>query len=128
MTYLSYEELVRKVTAKYNTIKHVASPSFPNDQIYFNEKGYRHFFYTGAGKPRPAKQTQCRLRMFDNALSVILAPKKHFNLTCIPSKNGKLIYHWWVEEVVNGKKIRVIVRSKGKNGQKHFYDVIPRWR
>ena len=42
-------------------------------------------------------------------------------------KKAKLIKYWGVIAIIDGRKIKVIVRKIGDNGAMHFWSVVPAW-
>ena len=42
-------------------------------------------------------------------------------------RESKIVKYWGLIAIMNGWKIKVIIRQIGDNGQRHFWSVIPNW-
>ena len=43
------------------------------------------------------------------------------------SKRYFLIKYWGIIAIIDGRKIKVILRKIGDNGQLHFWSIVPAW-
>jgi len=42
-------------------------------------------------------------------------------------KENRLVKYWGIIAIIDGQKIKVIIRKIGNNGSLHFWSVIPAW-
>lgn len=108
--------------------KFVRCPAFPKEKVTFNSKGLSHLFYKGSQKvfARPHQESEARVSLLPRALKILsLMPlSQEENVFEV---HGKKVKYWAFEGVVDGRRIKVVVRQIG-NGTKHFWSVIPAWR
>lgn len=122
------DNLKQQARIFFRKTKSVSCPAFPNEKIVFNSKGLSHLFYKGSHKvsSRPDKETQIRVSLLPRAVKVLkLMPLAQEENTF--TTEGRKVKYWAFEAVVDGRRIKVIVRQIG-NGKKHFWSVIPAWR
>ena len=104
----------------------VHCPAFPGEKVYFNSKGFNHLFYKGDNRARTHKEIVVRVGLLERAFKLLkmmpLAQEEDFIY-----REEKKITFWAFEGVVEGKRIKVIVRRRG-TGYKLFWSVIPAWR
>lgn len=86
-------------------------------------------FYKGSKKvsSRLLKEVKVRVDLLPRAIKLLkMMPLPQEEFSTIGLKNKR--YHYYAfEAVVDGRRIKVIVRQVG-NGKKHFWSVIPAWR
>lgn len=42
-------------------------------------------------------------------------------------RKSKLVKYWGIIAIIDGRKIKVIVRKISDNGQLHFWSIVPAW-
>ncbi|MFH1896166.1 MAG: hypothetical protein ABH814_01665 [bacterium] len=117
-----------KLEAKnfFSENKFVKCPAFPKSKIYFNSKSLNHLFYESPRSARNKKEITARVSLLPRAkklLEVMPLAQEEDRYR----RDGKLYQFWAFEAVVDGRRIKVIVRQIG-SGRKHFWSVIPAWR
>ena len=120
---IKHKNQARKFFRKH---KSVFCPAFSGAKVTFTSRGFNHLFYEGPMKARPAKEAESRILLLPRALKVLRKLTFWQEERKIQHK-GKIIHYWSLEAVVDGRRIKVIVRQKG-TGQKCFWSVIPSWR
>lgn len=119
-----------KVEAEKFFKKHrwVHCPAFPKEKVFFNSKGMSHLFYKGSQKvfARTSKESGVRVALLPRALEILKLMPLPQEETVFEIRTRKIRY-WAFEAVVQGKRVKVVVRQVG-HGHKHFWSVIPAWR
>jgi len=108
--------------------KAINCPAFQNESIVLNSKGLSHLFYKGSGKNRTRvkSQIEIRVKLLPGAIKLLKIMPVYQEEAEYTFKEKK--YRFWAfEGVIDGRRIKTIVRQKG-NGKKHFWSVIPAWR
>jgi hypothetical protein len=120
--------LKEKARRFFKNIKRVNCPTFPKERIVFNSKGLSHLFYKGTKKinTREFSQSSVRIALLSRAVKLLKLANYPQEETIFSVDKKKLRY-WAFEGVINGRRIKVIIRQVGK-GKKHFWSVIPAWR
>ena len=112
----------------YSKIKNIDCPAFPNEPVMFSSHGFSHLFYSGRNKAvaRLDKESTSRIKLLPLAIKLL-------KLMPLPQETSEVFIQktmhkfWAFEEVLEGRRVKVIVRQVGK-GKKHFWSVIPAWR
>lgn len=121
----TYKNQIKKI---FDQNKEISCPAFPNEKVVLNSKGLHHIFYKGGQTKfaRSEKESSARASLIPRAIKVL-------KYMCFVQEDSqlvigtKIIRYWAFEAVVDGRRIKVIVRQIG-NGNKHFWSVIPAWR
>lgn len=119
------QKLEKQIKAYYKTIHRVYCPYF-EEEIAFNSQGFNHLLYVGPYQRRSAKDRFLRLKLFH------LAPQMLKKAAIVQeyeerSSQGKITIYWGFIGILDGYKIKVVIRQKGANGSKHFYSFYPNW-
>jgi hypothetical protein len=122
----NHDKLKKQARDFFDKNKQIKCPAFPKEKINFNSKGINHLFYKGARSERNIKEIETR---------VFLLPRVKTLLEKMPipqeedwyEMGSTKISFWAFEGVVEGRRIKVVVRQIG-DGKKHFWSVIPFWR
>jgi|APSaa5957512622_1039677.scaffolds.fasta_scaffold75780_1 hypothetical protein len=118
----TYHQLRQSTYKKYKLISKIHCPYF-RKQIHFTSQGFWHLIYTGRNKPRDKKTQKLRLKLLNQAVKVIKTTNTLQEYQKIPYKN---IYFYGFIAIIDGWKIKVIVKKRGK-GKLVFWSVIPNW-
>jgi hypothetical protein len=110
-----YRRAKKQAREEYGKLKSVWSPAF-NDQIAFNNKGFKHL--VGDGR-RPRKRTD-QIRRF------ILLPLAKSIIAdvdiCDDHRQVGQTQFWALAKENGGEMVRVVVRQIGM-GKKHFFSI-----
>lgn len=118
-----YKEQIKKI---FDKTKEIDCPAFPREKIIFNAKGVNHLIYKGSRSRREKSRIETNIRLLPRAIKVLKS--MHYPQEETSYMREKVHYKFWTfEAVVDGRRIKVIVRQVGR-GKKHFWSVIPAWR
>lgn len=110
----------------FTQTKQISCPAFNGELVIFNAKGINHLLYKGNRSERDISRIQTNIHLLPGAIKILrLMP--FFQEESFYEKNGEVFKFWAFEAVVDGRRIKAIIRQKGR-GKKHFWSVIPAWR
>ncbi len=121
-------KLKKQVKDFFKQHPEINCPAFPGEKVFFNSKGMSHLFYKDLKKTssRNLKEVKTRVKLLPRAVKVLsLMPLIQEEREI--ERQKKIHYYYAFEAIVDGLRIKVIVKQVG-NGQKHFWSVIPSWR
>lgn len=133
----NYEKLKEDAQRYYNDIKHVFSPVL-NNAVSFSAEGFNHIIYKRAHAERERTSQIMRMKLLPLAKKLVEVATtfqeyeetlhecevKHFKKRIITSKP---VYYWGLIAILEGRKIKVIIRKIGENGSLHFWSIVPGW-
>ncbi len=134
----NYEVIKEDARQFYHKLGGVACPAFNNELVYFTSEGFNHLVYKDNRKERNRAEQIARFKLIDKAVKLIKVSttfqeteetlktfrvKKHKKYT----EESKVVKYWGIIAILEGRKIKVIVRQIGDTGHKHFWSVIPSW-
>lgn len=118
-----YKDQMKRI---FEETKIIICPTFPEEKVHLNAKGINHLLYKGNRSRRDRSRIETNLRLLPRAIRVLqLMPLAQEETSY--TKSGEIYRFWTFEAVIEGRRIKVIVRQVG-NGNKHFWSVIPAWR
>lgn len=118
----TYHQLRNLTHKKYKSIGEIHCPYF-RKKVHFTSQGFWHLIYTGRNKSRDKRNQKLRFKLLKQAVKVIKTTTTLQEYQKIPWKN---IYFYGFIAIVDGWKIKVIVKKRGK-GKLTFWSVIPNW-
>lgn len=119
----SFKDQIKKI---FDEIKEIECPAFPKEKVHFNSKGINHLIYKGNRSMREVARIKTNLRLLPGAIKLLkMMPFAQEEASYV--SNGVEMKYWAFEGVVDKRRIKVVIRQKGK-GLKHFFSVIPAWR
>ncbi len=133
----NYEKLKDNALNFYNSIGKVFSPAF-KEEVYFTSEGFNHIIFKGARSERERPSQILRFKLFPLAHKLLKISTTHqefeetlkeFEVKSYKKiiKKTKSIKYWGVIAIIDGRKIKVIIRKIGDNGTMHFWSIIPAW-
>src|SRR3989344_5224554 len=133
----NYEKLKEDAQRFYNSIRKVFSPAF-NQEICFNAEGFNHIIFKGARSERERPSQILRFKLLPLALKLIKISTtyqefeetlKEFEVKSYKKKMRKTmpVKYWGIIAIIDGRKIKVIIRKVGDNGNYHFWSIVPAW-
>ena len=133
----NYEKLRENSQKFYNEIDEVFSPAF-NHKIQFNAEGFNHIIFKRARAEREKPSQIFRFKLLHLAVKLIKLSTtyqefeetlKEIEVKSFKQKikKTKLVQYWGIIAIIEGKKIKVILRRIGDNGAIHFWSIIPTW-
>ncbi|KKQ70907.1 MAG: hypothetical protein UT33_C0013G0023 [Candidatus Peregrinibacteria bacterium GW2011_GWC2_39_14] len=138
ITEQALSKLKEETKEYYNSLKEVYCPYF-NASVKFTSGGFQHIFYKNASKNKERDKSSqiIRLKLFKLAQKLLRDSKTVQEYFCNnefviikmnkrKEKMMKAVYYWGFIGIIDGKKIKVIVRQVG-SGDKKFWSIIPNW-
>ena len=133
----NYEKLKEDAQRFYNSIGSAFSPVF-NQKIHFNAEGFNHIVFKHAHSERERPSQILRFKLLPLALKLVKTSTtyqefeetmKEFDVKSYKKKVKKSmpVSYWGIIAIVDGRKIKVIIRKIGENGAMHFLSVVPAW-
>ncbi|MBI4120028.1 MAG: hypothetical protein HY454_01040 [Parcubacteria group bacterium] len=132
-----YEKLREDAQKFYSAIGSAISPAF-NQKVYFNSEGFNHIIFKSARSERERSSQVLRFKLLPLALKLVKISTTYqefeetigeFEVKSYKSKikKSKPVSYWGIIAIVDGRKIKVIIRKIGENGTMHFWSVVPAW-
>ena len=118
----TYKNQIREIFLKNTTVH---CPAL-GEKIVFNAKGINHLIYKSNRSRRDKERILTNIRLLPRAID-LLSRATFWQEEDSYTKDTIVYTFWAFEAVVDGRRIKVIVRQIG-NGKKHFWSVIPAWR
>ncbi|MEK7531698.1 MAG: hypothetical protein AAB545_02095 [Patescibacteria group bacterium] len=133
----NYEKLKADAQKFYSSKGRMFSPAL-NDYIHFPAEGFNHLVYKGAHSEREKSSQTLRFKLLPLALKLIELSTtyqefeetiKEFEVKSYKKriKKTKPVRYWGIIAIIEGRKIKVIIRKIGDNGAMHFWSVVPAW-
>jgi len=133
----NYEKLRDDARKFYSSIGPVFSPAL-NEYVHFTAEGFNHIVFKGSRSERERPSQILRFKLLSRAVKLVersttyqeyeetlkefevKSHKKHV-------RKSKPVKYWGIIAIIDGRKIKVIVRKIGDNGQLHFWSIVPAW-
>ena len=133
----NYEKLKSDSIKYYSSLGKIFCPVF-NDYINFNSEGFNHILFKNNRSERDKDSQILRFKLLANAIKLISITTtfqefeetlKEFQVKKFKKKalQIKPVRYWGLIAIIDNRKIKVILRKIGDNGQLHFWSVIPSW-
>jgi len=133
----NYEKLREDAQKFYGGIGKVFSPAF-NQDVHFNAEGFNHIIFKGARSEREKPSQVLRFKLLPLAVKLIKTSTtyqefeetlKEFEVESFKKKinKSKPVQYWGIIAIIDGRKIKVILRKIGDNGIMHFWSIVPAW-
>jgi len=132
-----YEKLRNDSQKYYSSISHLKSPAL-KEFVSFKSEGFNHIVYKNSNNERDRKSQILRFKLLPLAKKLIEISTTHqeFEETIQEFavkerkkkvRKSKVVSYWGIIAIINGRKIKVILRKIGDDGDIHFWSVIPSW-
>lgn len=133
----NYEKLKVDSQKFYTEIRGVQSPAL-YQYVYFNSEGFNHIIYKKARSEREKSSQMLRFKLLPLAKKLIEKSTtyqefeetiKEFEVKTFKKRmmKSKPVKYWGVIAIIDGRKIKVILRQIGDNGSIQFWSVVPDW-
>jgi hypothetical protein len=133
----NYDKLREDAQKLYNSTKPVFSLVL-NEYVYFNAEGFNHIIFKGSRTERERSSQMARFKLLPRAIKLIALSTtyqeyeetlKEFEVKSYKKKvrKTKPVKYWGIIAITDGRKIKVILRKIGDNGQLHFWSIVPAW-
>jgi len=134
---VNYQDLKKAAQDIYSNIDSVFSPIF-NEKITFSAEGFSHIIFKNNNSIREESSQFLRFKLLPLAKKLIGISTtyqefeetiKEFDIKKYKKKikENRLVKYWGIIAIIDGQKIKVIIRKIGNNGSLHFWSVIPAW-
>lgn len=133
----NYEKLKADAKNFYNQIGQVFCPIF-GKKISFNAEGFNHIIFKNSRNQRDKSSQILRFKLLALAVKLIKIATtfqefeetlKEFQVKNYKKKVNKTlsVKYWGVIAIIDGRKVKVIIRQVGDNGSLHFWSIVPAW-
>lgn len=133
----NYEKLREDAQKFYNAIGSIFSPAF-NGKIFFDSEAFNHIIYKKSRSEREKSSQILRFKLLPLAIKLIKIATtyqefeetiKEFEVKSFKEKTRKTlsVRYWGIIAIIDGRKIKVIVRKVGDNGSFKFWSIVPSW-
>jgi hypothetical protein len=134
----NYESIKEDSRKYYQQIGKVVCPAFGSEFVYFNSEGFNHLIFKGNRKEREKQEQITRFKLMPLALKLVKLATIYQEMEQTIQEfrvkkfkkivdESKVVKYWGIIGILENRKIKVIIRQVGENGQKHFWSVIPAW-
>ncbi len=134
---LNYDQLKSDGFEYYNNIKRIDSPIF-NQSITFNAEGFNHIIFKNARTERERSSQIARFNLLPLAVKLLKIATTYQEFEESIEKlevkeykkkvrKTKIVKYWGVIAIIDNRKIKVIIRKIGDNGNFHFWSIVPDW-
>lgn len=133
----NYEKLREDAQKFYSSISGIISPAF-SEYIQFNAEGFNHIVFKGPHSEREKSSQILRFKLLPLAVKLIKLSTtyqefeetlKEFEVKSYKKRirKTKPVQYWGIIAIIDGRKIKVIIRKIGENGKMHFWSIVPAW-
>jgi hypothetical protein len=133
----NYDKLREDAQKLYMTTRPVHSPAL-GEYVYFTAEGFNHIIFKGSRTERERPSQISRFKLLPRAIKLIELSTtyqeyeetlKEFEVKSYKKRilKTKPVKYWGIIAITNGRKIKVILRKIGDNGQLHFWSIVPAW-
>jgi len=133
----NYEKLREDAQKFYSSMRPVHSPAL-GEYVHFTAEGFNHILFKGSRSERERSSQILRFKLLPKAAKLIEISTtyqeyeetlKEFEVKSHKKRirKSKPVKYWGIIAIVDGRKVKVILRKVGDNGQLHFWSVVPAW-
>ncbi|MDO8469627.1 MAG: hypothetical protein Q7S84_01225 [bacterium] len=133
----NYEKLRGDAQKFYSEIGSVFSPAF-SQKVQFSSEGFNHIIFKSPRTERERSSQILRLKLLPLAIKLVADSTTHqefeeslkeFDVMRFKKRARKtmMVRYWGIIAIVEGRKIKVIIRKVGDNGAMHFWSIVPAW-
>jgi hypothetical protein len=128
---------VRILAGSTCSIGRIFSPVL-NQEIHFAAEGFNHIIFKGSRSERERPSQVLRFKLLPLAVKLIKISTtyqefeetiKEFEVQTHKKRvrKSKPVRYWGLIAIIDGRKIKVIIRKIGDNGVAHFWSIVPVW-
>ena len=133
----NYDKLREDAQKFYSGIKSTFSPAL-NGLVHFPAEGFNHIVFKGPHSERERSSQILRFKLLPLAAKLVGLSTTYqeyeetiqeFEVKSFKQRvrKSKQVRYWGIIAIIEGRKIKVIVRQVGDNGSLHFWSVVPAW-
>ena len=132
----NYDKLHADAQKFYKSIGPIFSPAL-NEYVHFTAEGLNHIIFKGSRSERERPSQILRFKLLSRAVKLVERSTtyqeyeetlKEFEVKSHKKRvrQSKPVKYWGIIAIIDGRKIKVIVRKIG-DGQLHFWSIVPAW-
>ena len=133
----NYESLRGNAQKFYAGVGDVFSPAL-NEKVSFTSEGFNHIIFKRAHSEREKPSQILRFKLLPLAVKLIKVSTTYqefeetlqeFTVRSFKksAKKTKPVHYWGIIAIIDGRKIKVLIRKIGDNGRAHFWSIVPAW-
>jgi len=120
------EKKIKEIKNRYRKKTKIQCPAFNNEAIILGTHFWTHIQLSRNERVRPNAEILARLNSVETMINIVENIAYYQDFYIGKNKNN-IMYFWTIIAVVNEVRYGVIIRRKGKQGNKHFYSIIPNY-
>jgi hypothetical protein len=117
-----YQKVRSEARNFYHQLRKAICPVLNGETIYFSRYGWNHILRKGSVQ-RPLGDQMRRFRLLRYALFIIKSEDSIIETSEATRANSNLLF-WSLRGKVGDRVIRVVIRQKIPNGEKHFFSIM----
>ena len=121
------EKKIKLIKNKYRKKTKIQCPAFDNEALILGADFWKHLILQKNKRLRTVEDMNSRLNSVDKMIKIV-ENSIFFQDYYIGKEKNKIIYYWTILAVINDVRYGVIIRKKGKQGNRHIYSIIPNFR
>lgn len=133
----NYERLRKDAQNFYHNVRPILSPAL-DEYVHFTAESFNHIVFKSARRGREKTSQTMRFKLLPRAVKLIECSTtyqefeqtlKEFEVKSHKKRirKTKPVTYWGIIAIVDGRKIKVILKKVGDNGQLHFWSIVPDW-
>ena len=121
------EKKIKQIKNKYRKKTKIQCPAFDNEALILGADFWKHLSLQKNKRLRTVEDMNGRLNAVDKMVEIV-ENTFYYQDSYRGKEKSKTIYYWTIIAVINDIRYGVIIRKKGKQGNKHIYSIIPNFR
>jgi hypothetical protein len=121
------EKKIKQIKNKYRKKTKIQCPAFDNEALILGADFWKHLLLQKNKRLRTVEDMNGRLNAVDKMLEIV-ENTFYYQDFYTGKEKSKTIYYWTILAVISDMRYGVIIRKKGKQGNKHIYSIIPNFR
>ena len=133
----NYEKIKEDANSYYFKIGKKFCPAL-NEYIHFNAEGFNHIVFKNSHSERERTSQILRFKLLHLAVKLTELTTtcqefeetlKEFEIKKYKKKIREVrpVKYWGIIAIIDDRKIKVVFRKRGENGQLHFWSIVPAW-
>lgn len=133
----NYEKLREDSLNFYNSIGSLFCPAL-NQNVVFKAGGFNHIIFKRARAERERSSQIMRFKLLPLAVKLIKLSTtyqefeetiKEFEVKSFKKRvrKSRPVKYWGIIAIIDNRKIKVILRKIGDDGNLHFWSIVPAW-
>lgn len=127
LTSIKIKSLVSSAKSRYRKDTKIQCPAFDNETLRVNAFFWVHLENQKNKRQRTFQDISNRLNALDKMFSIIQTIPYYQDYYKGKDKNT-IIHFWTLLATIDRVRYCIVVRKRGKNGNKHIYSIIPNWK